>query len=240
MSSTFAGCCDILEFCNFPTTCIEGKATNRKGSVWSCGDRSCYTMTVYGEFPSATNSWVVHNCAETWSASTIYRSVSSTTTTAGGEGSSTSTAMTAGGVAAGASSTSNADSKNEESSEKAGVSSSPQHSQSWIAGIVMGSIAAAIALGALGFWLGVRRRRRRDGLVDGGGRRFNLFPTAPVRPGEGGSYENIRYPPPCYDTETTAKPRGNNSVVAKPVEMAASGRSHAELDAGQIRRKFMF
>ncbi|KAG7290076.1 hypothetical protein NEMBOFW57_000070 [Staphylotrichum longicolle] len=140
-SSTFAGCCSIGGNCNFPTACAKGTPTNRLGGTWECEPRrTCYTMTVYGSYPSATDSWVVQGCANAWSASTVYRSLplSMTMTTASPVDSATGTATGAASTAGGAGAPA-------ESSTGGDTSGEPEHSQSlaWIAGVVIGCLAVA-------------------------------------------------------------------------------------------------
>ena len=232
-------------------------------------------MTIYGDFPSATDSWLVHNCAYTWTASTLWRamptpttttmsssssSMTMTTTTATATMTSSSTATSSGtaeadAVATGASATAAADAANEDTVEQ--IESSSSSSKAWIAGVVLGCLAVAGALGALGFWMG-RRQRRGGSTEDGGGgtKGFNLITSAHVRsggspnPGSAGGGPNpgsvgtrdadgrvqyyAEYPPPSYGAEYMTKQRANAFVVADGVEMEATARSHVELEAGPI------
>ena len=166
-SSTFAGCCSIGGNCNFPTACARGTVTNRLGNIWTCElKRGCYTMTVCESYPSATDTWVVRNCVDSWSASTVYRSLPlSMTVSSTSSGSSLSMAAsptdsmgdTATDVGSPAASTTDGNTVG---------NLEPSYSHAWAAGVAIGCLAAgALFGGGFGFWIG--RRRRRDADEDG-------------------------------------------------------------------------
>ncbi|KAK4039410.1 hypothetical protein C8A01DRAFT_36620 [Parachaetomium inaequale] len=219
LSSTFAGCCKIGLNCNFPTACARGQPTNRKGGKWSCGqDRACYTMTVYAAYPdptvSATESWVVHNCAKSWSASTIYRSVPSSLTTGMAGSASSSSSSTVDFF----SSTTEASTTEARAGEITAPADPPeevesQPSKAWIAGVVIGCLVAGAVLGGLGFWF-VRRRKR--GVNENGEHEhkgFTLHSASLTRLGGGW------FAPPPNDDAKAAAGRANAVAVAEGVEM---------------------
>ncbi len=130
-------------------------------------------MTVYESYPSATASWVVRNCANSWSASTVYRTLPlSMTVSSTSSGSSLSTAtfptdsmgdMTT-GVGSPVASTTDGNTVG---------TLEPSHSHAWAAGVAIGCLAAgALFGGGFGFWIG--RRRRRDADEDGPQMGFTL------------------------------------------------------------------
>ncbi|KAL2259800.1 hypothetical protein VTK26DRAFT_6385 [Humicola hyalothermophila] len=218
LSSTIGGCCPLEHFCDFPTACRDGTATNRRGtSAWSCGEgRHCYTMTVYdrsgGPDHEPASSWIVYNCAPNWSASTIYRTLPDMTTTTTTAAAATPTAGTAKG-------------EEEEGDGDDDNGGSGGESKAYIAGIVLGSVAAAVALGGLGFWLGSRVR-------EGKGERLREVDDDEGTYSGGASRGFAMYPVASPPGPTEAKAVGASS----PVEMAATGRPHAELDASDGRR----
>lgn len=226
-SSTFGGCCRVGGNCNFPTACSGGMLTNRLGGTATCGDRRCYTMTIYADFPTATDSWLVHNCAYTWTASTLWRAQPTETATAAEPSGTTPPA------AAETDATADATDANMEAKPA---------SKAWVAGVVLGCVAVAGVLGALGFWLVRRRRRRlageRDVRGEGSGSGAVASAdadTGPRRSSGVGSAE-------CrgqYRYHMLSDDQAGSVVVAKhgadahAVEMEA-GRSHVELEAGPV------
>ena len=115
-------------------------------------------MTVFGSYPSPTDSWVVHNCAKSWTASTIYRSLPDSVMTTDGASNTTPTTTTTSPPDPGAGMITGSTDGGDTSEE----SESPQ-SQAWIAGVVVGCLAAGAAVAGLGFWLGRRRKRGGPG-----------------------------------------------------------------------------
>ncbi|KAK4150696.1 hypothetical protein C8A00DRAFT_36714 [Chaetomidium leptoderma] len=257
-SSTFAGCCRIGLNCNFPTACANGKPTNRKGGAWSCGeDRDCYTMTVYGNYQSATESWVVHNCAQSWSASTIYRTLPPsmmTATTSGGGGDSsitTSSSSTAAADSSGITPGGGPAESTKVGGEDPPVEEEPESrpSQAWIAGVVIGCLAGGAALGGLGVWLARRRRQEKDGGDSGGEKKggFALQSATLVRSGR------HWYSKGNDDEARMARIRERAVVVADGVEMEghaqekvllptspqeAAGTVHVELDSRPAKQSY--
>ena len=114
-------------------------------------------MTVYGSYPSATDGWVVRNCADAWSASTVYRSLPlSMTVSSTGSGSSPTDSVgdTATDVGSPAASTTD---------RNTAGNLEPSHSHAWVAGVVIGCLVAGALFGSgFGFWIGRRRRRNAD------------------------------------------------------------------------------
>lgn len=201
-------------------------------------------MTVYGSYPSATDSWVVQGCANAWSASTVYRSLplSMTMTATSGSSSGGTTASPAdsatGTTTPGAARTAGGAGAPAESSTGGDTSGEPEHSQSlaWIAGVVIGCLAVAGLFAGFGFWLG-RRRRRRRAEEEGAGQGFAVHSAAVVRSGGTGS-------PDDYDA-SLARARDHAVVVAHGVEVEGAmgekgwaggpqelaGQGHVELEA---------
>ncbi|KAH6839565.1 hypothetical protein B0I37DRAFT_237039 [Chaetomium sp. MPI-CAGE-AT-0009] len=194
LSGTFAGCCSIGGNCNFPTACTKGTPTNRRGGRWSCGqDRACYTMTVYDAYPRATESWLVHNCAKSWSASTIYRAVprwmTSATTPPPSAGAGTAGSEPTAGTDDGGGPTATPGGPPAASTSDGGAEplreGEPAPNKAWIAGAVIGGVVGAAGLGALGFWLG-RRRRMAAAAGKKTGTGFKLHSATLLRSGGSG------------------------------------------------------
>jgi hypothetical protein len=166
-------------------------------------------MTVFGTFdPSPTESWMVYNCAKSWSASTIYRSLpESVMATA------TSSSDGGPGMITGAPELNNTDGEGSTAEE----SESPK-SQAWIAGVVIGCVAAGGAVAGLGFWLGRRRKRGRGGEDPQNG--FDLHSSTLLRSGgQPGGQPGGEYSPPPEDNTKNPMPHGQAVTVADGVEM---------------------
>ncbi|EAQ87048.1 predicted protein [Chaetomium globosum CBS 148.51] len=126
---------------------------------------NCYTMTIYQSYPSAALSWSAIGCVQPgFDASTVYREIVVGTTTTAPPGSSTgtgrersSTAVETGTRGSTISSTVVETSTGE--SSNTWQPDSPA-SQAWIAGAVIGPVAAVIFAALLAFWLGKRKGRR--------------------------------------------------------------------------------
>ncbi|KAH6627391.1 hypothetical protein F5144DRAFT_548854 [Chaetomium tenue] len=245
LSSTFAGCCSIGGNCNFPTACTKGTPTNRFGGRWSCGlDRECYTMTVYDAYSAASESWLVYNCAKSWSASTIYRNVPGWMTTSpppsegpeptGSTG--MTTATTPGGPPAAI--TSDGGGGGEQPGE-----AETSSSRAWIAGAVIGAVVGAAGVGTLGFWLGRRRRRAAEGEEGGGGTGFKLHSTTLLRSGGAPA----QYPDPTLPGQMGAvyvaggvEIEGytpEKGLPTSPQEVSDTGATHAELESTPVSQK---
>ena len=178
-------------------------------------------MTVFGSYdPSPTDSWMVYNCAKSWSASTIYRSLPESVMTTADSASSTTTTTTSSsdggpGVITGAS-----DLNSTDGGDTAEESESPQ-SQAWIAGVVIGCVVAGGAVAGLGFWLGRRRKRGLGGAdpQDGFIPHSSMMPRSGGQPGRqpGGEYYA-----PSEDSTKHSMSHGQAVTVADGVEMEGS------------------
>jgi hypothetical protein len=178
-------------------------------------------MTVFGTFdPSPTESWMVYNCAKSWSASTIYRSLPESLMTTNSASSTTTTTSSSDGgpgMITGA-----PDLNSAEGGDTAEESESPQ-SQAWIAGVVIGCVVAGGAVAGLGFWLG-RRRKRGHGREDPQNK--SAFHTSTLlglggQPG-GQTVGEYYYAPSPGDNTNHSMPHGQPVTVAGGVEMEGS------------------
>ncbi|KAK4032571.1 hypothetical protein C8A01DRAFT_20359 [Parachaetomium inaequale] len=129
---------------------------------------NCYTMTIYQSFPSAAQSWSAIGCAPPgFNASTLYREiVVGATTTTPSPGPSTRPTGTA---PSGPSSTPVKTSAAPEPTHDEPANTpqtNPPTSQAWIAGAVIGPVAAIALATFLVFWL--RRRKVGRGEMKGG------------------------------------------------------------------------
>jgi hypothetical protein len=120
-------------------------------------------MTIHESFPSAAQSWSVVGCVQSgFYASNAYREIvvgaATATTTPGPSTGSTKTApsdSSSAPVETGAANTPQTNSPASETNSPSPETNSP--SQAWIAGAVIGPVAAIALVGFLVFWL--RRRR---------------------------------------------------------------------------------
>ncbi|KAI0140407.1 hypothetical protein BJ166DRAFT_117832 [Pestalotiopsis sp. NC0098] len=153
-SETFAGDCDSgSATCALATKCDSNTLYMNDGEAGSCGDGlACVSFTIFQSSPNASPSATNYGCREGWSANTVYRELATATSTSTD---STSTSETT-SMSATSTSTSTAPTTSSTSSTSSGSGSSS--SKAWIAGAVVGPVAA-LAMIALGFYL-LRRRRR--------------------------------------------------------------------------------
>ncbi|KAK4156088.1 hypothetical protein C8A00DRAFT_41360 [Chaetomidium leptoderma] len=139
---------------------FQGFVTTAPGFGNSGTIPNCYTMTIYQSFPSAAQSWSAIGCAPPgFDASTLYREIVVGATTTPSPGPSTRTTGTA---PSGPSSTpAETSAAPEPTHEPANTpQTNPPTSQAWIAGAVIGPVAAIALAAFLVFWL----RRRKAGM----------------------------------------------------------------------------
>ncbi|KAH6613250.1 hypothetical protein F5144DRAFT_499668 [Chaetomium tenue] len=126
---------------------------------------NCYTMTIYQSYPSAALSWSAIGCVQPgFDASTVYREivVGITTTAPPGSSTGTGTERSSTAVETGTRGSTISSTAVETSTGEAANASPPDSpsSQAWIAGAVIGPVAAVTLAAFLAFWLGRRKGRR--------------------------------------------------------------------------------
>ncbi|KAK1776419.1 hypothetical protein QBC45DRAFT_216517 [Copromyces sp. CBS 386.78] len=160
---SFAYCCASTEpSCDYVTRCVGTSADAWKGiGTWLCPiDFTCAVMTIMDKFPSATDSWVRHWCANSdVEAHTVYREIAATTTSSTTHRSQTSQ------TADPASSNWLSEASNTLYDDYTPMDSGESPSKAWIAGAVAGPVVALVALGAFAFWY---RRRKQQTATTGG------------------------------------------------------------------------
>ncbi|KAK4196743.1 hypothetical protein QBC40DRAFT_286703 [Triangularia verruculosa] len=167
-SSTYGACCKGTIGCDIATACQNGTYSFLFGGRNTCGSNAprCAFRTVLASSPTASESWIVVLCTQTDAArttQTLFRE-----TTDGPPSTSTSISTTAGPLTTSTAPTTTVDPAATSSSTTSPVLE-PQQSPSnaWIAGAVIGPIAAVAIIWYLGFWLGKRRaNRQKNGITD--------------------------------------------------------------------------
>jgi len=153
-------------------------------------------MTVYPSYPSATDSWLVKGCATNWKASTIYREIVTATSAPSSTGASQGASVPTSTPTATGSSTGTAAKAGSEPTSPPTQAASSSPSQAWIAGAVVGPLAAVAILGALAFWLGKRKGKNsvvQPGPPDAGPLVEERAPFYPVPGGAGGAAASYYY-----------------------------------------------
>jgi hypothetical protein len=155
---------------------------------------NCYTMTIYQSFPSAAQSWSAIGCAPPgFGASTVYREIVVGATTTPSPGPSTrSTGTTPVETSVGAPEPTHDD-------EPANTpQTDPPTSQAWIAGAVIGPVAAIALAIFLLFWLRRRKAGRGDSAVRGG---IPQGPPVGDQEFESSTVQSTSSPPPAFKSE---------------------------------------
>ncbi|KAK3374647.1 hypothetical protein B0H63DRAFT_452496 [Podospora didyma] len=179
MSSTYAACCADKNACNFPVGCSDRVITSRFGNSATCSvGNNCFTMTVYASFPSAADSWLAFGCAANWPATVAYRDIGvydplspPPSTTSGSQKPTSSPSASSGadisqsGPTASSTSSSAPTAAADTGSQADKDSSSQPKVQPWMAGVIVGAIAAVGAVGFMGYWLGTRKARRKSRML---------------------------------------------------------------------------
>jgi len=168
-SGYYAGDCPDLNgpTCSVATQCVDETLTFNDGGTSSCeGIMSCNTFMIFHTSPNGLPSATNIACRSDWSADTFYRELSQSTTSSGASPSrSYRTLITTTTKVRLTRTTTNTPTTSVRSTPTNTTTPSPTPSQnkSWIAGAVIGPIAA-IALVVLVLWL-VPLCRGRPGLV---------------------------------------------------------------------------
>ncbi|KAK3335041.1 hypothetical protein B0H65DRAFT_436328 [Neurospora tetraspora] len=161
--SKWAACCSRNDpNCQFYTRCNAGTAFGFNDATWNwyTSQATCFSMTIYDHYSSASNSWMEIACAyEGWNVFTIYRNLDASATSTSSTPITSSSASTSepsltSVVATSTSSPPPPTTKDPE----------PSPSKAWIAGPVAGGIAALLLLGALFFWW--RRRKNAQNSIE--------------------------------------------------------------------------
>ncbi|KAJ5115060.1 hypothetical protein NUU61_000819 [Penicillium alfredii] len=154
--STFARCCsDYNSNCPFATSCDSSVLSFWGGATMECDTGStCANMKLYPDPHNTTASFVDMWCASSWTASTIFMDTTAAPTPTGEGNVAVHAATPAASVSkSGAAATSTDSGNNDTSSKHSG-------SKAWIAGAVVGPVAGCAIIGALGFWLGNRKKQQ--------------------------------------------------------------------------------
>jgi len=153
-SGNYAGYCALPsgQTCGVATQCSDKTLEYNDGNIVACeASYSCFTATIYQSspdvLPSASNIW----CRSAWSANTFYRQLSQPTTS-----SSTSPSSSSRSLIITSFSTTRVQST---PTNPTTPSPTPSPNKSWIAGAVIGPIAA-IALVILTSWLVLLCRKK--------------------------------------------------------------------------------
>ncbi|KAK1827005.1 hypothetical protein QBC39DRAFT_363004 [Podospora conica] len=139
------------------------------------GYPNCYSMTVYGSYPSADQSWLIRGCAGTaFKMSTIFREIITATST---KSSSKTASQASTPTNSGPAVTGPADNADNEDGSAGQVTAPPTGlpaatgtpqasteggSKAWIAGAVIGPIIGLALIGLVAFWLGRRRKAANE------------------------------------------------------------------------------
>ncbi|PGH15780.1 hypothetical protein AJ79_02160 [Helicocarpus griseus UAMH5409] len=184
-SGTYANCCASTATgrCSMPTACLADSVTPDVGRGYHCTvGASCATMTIYETSPFGSPSATNIFCWSDWRANTVYRRLPSETTsgqktppiTAAPEPTATHQAANP-GSRSGEGSGSGSRSKGSGSKKQSGSG------KGWIAGAVIGPVAAAV-LAILGF-VYYRRRQKQADSDRGDSQRRSEFENLQVRGG---------------------------------------------------------
>ncbi|KAI1863419.1 uncharacterized protein JN550_009530 [Neoarthrinium moseri] len=155
-SGKYAGDCSETSDCVFATACAgETAQYNNGGSVVCSNGLSCVAFTIFqsspGGLPSATNI----GCRAAWVANTVYRELPSTVTSTVTSSSTLSASVT--GTTKSVSSTTAGTTQPASSAGNSGGSGS----NAWIAGAVIGPIAAVALIGLLICFFARRKQKIR-------------------------------------------------------------------------------